>query len=627
MCGIVGIANSSERVDLALVERMRDTMTHRGPDDAGSWSSEDGRVAFGLRRLSIIDLSPKGHQPMCSRDGAVCITFNGEIYNFLDLRADLRRLGHTFDSESDTEVLLAAYAEWGIDSLQRLNGMFAFAIYDAGRKRVFAARDRAGEKPLFYRHGGGAFAFASELKALMADPAMPRRVNLQSLNRYLAFGYVPRERCMLEGVRKLPQAHALTYELESDALRVWQYWRLPEPSDDQRLNAARAEDFVDELESLLKNAVRRQMIADVPVGILLSGGVDSSLITAMAASVTSRPVKTFTVSFPGYGAYDEAAHARLVANYFGTDHSELVGEATSLDLLPRLAVQYDEPMADSSMLPTYLVSKLIRRSATVALSGDGGDELFGGYMHHSLVQSQRRVRAWIPRPLRNVMGSAASTLMPVGMRGRNWLIGFTADLAESIANINIYFDARARARLLAPVWQRLGDAALAPEVEKIALCDGDLSPLQQTTRVDFMTYLPDDILVKVDRASMLASLEVRAPFLDYRIIEFAYGRVPDALRATASGRKLLLRALARRVLPPQFDAVRKQGFSIPLGSWFKGAWRGYMEAILRDADRALFDRNATQELIDGQRRGFSNSHRLYALMMFELWRREYAISL
>jgi asparagine synthase (glutamine-hydrolysing) len=627
MCGIVGIAKARERVEIALVETMRDTMTHRGPDDRGSWSSQDGRVAFGHRRLSIIDLSPKGHQPMLSRNGNLCITFNGEIFNYLDLRDELRRLGYTFDSESDTEVILAAYEEWGTESLRRLNGQFAFAMYDDARKRLFVARDRAGEKPLFYRHQNGTFAFASELKALMADPSLQRRVDLQSLNHYLAFGYVPGERCILEGVQKLPQGHALTYELESDAVHVWPYWQLPQPSSNgEVISAERADALVDELHELLRDAVRRQMIADVPVGILLSGGVDSSLVTAMAASVSSRPVKTFTVSFPGHGVYDEAEHARLVAKHFGTDHSELVGEAGNVDLLPQLAAQYDEPMADSSMLPTYLVSKLIRRDATVALGGDGGDELFGGYMHHTWVQRQQRMRAWLPRPLRRAAGAAASTLMPVGMRGRNWIVGFTSDLQQSIAHVNIYFDANARSRLLAPVWRALGGGALAPEAGKVALCDRELSPLQQTTRVDFMTYLPDDILVKVDRASMLTSLEVRAPFLDYRIIEFAYGRVPDSLRATDSGRKLLLRRLAQRVLPPEFDAVRKQGFSIPLGSWFKGEWGATIESILRDADPALFDRKVMDDLIAGQRRGLSNTQRLYALTMFELWRRTYAVT-
>jgi asparagine synthase (glutamine-hydrolysing) len=628
MCGIVGMAKARERVELALVETMRDTMTHRGPDDRGAWLSDDGRVGFGHRRLAIIDLSPKGHQPMLSRFGNACLTFNGEIYNYLDLRAELQRRGYAFDSESDTEVLLAAYAEWDTDCLRRLNGMFAFAIHDSAKKRLFVARDRAGEKPMFYRHANATFAFASELKALMADPSMPRRVDLDALKHNFAFGYVDGERCMLEGVRKLPAAHALTYELENDSVRVWPYWQLPEPSTNgEVVSPRRAEELVDELEALLKDSVRRQLMADVPVGILLSGGVDSSLVTAMAANVSSRPVKTFTVSFPGHGAYDEAHHARLVAQHFGTEHHELVGEAASVDLLPKLAAQYDEPMADSSMLPTYLVSKLIRRDATVALGGDGGDELFGGYMHHAWVQRQQRVRAWLPRPLRRAIGGAASALMPVGMKGRNWLVGFTADLAQSIAWVNIYFDGKTRARLLGPVWKQLGTAAFAPEIGKMALCDDELSPLQQTTRVDFLTYLPDDILVKVDRASMLTSLEVRAPFLDYRVIEFAYGRVPDSLRATESGRKLLLRRLAARVLPPEFDAVRKQGFSIPLGSWFRGAWGEYMESVLREADPSLFDRNTIDELIAGQRRGYSNSHRLYALTMFELWRRTYAVSI
>jgi asparagine synthase (glutamine-hydrolysing) len=627
MCGIVGKADSKGIVDASLIERMRDTMTHRGPDDCGIWSSLDGRVAFGHRRLSILDLSVRGHQPMRSTDGVSCITFNGEIYNYVELRAELQRLGHSFQSETDTEVVLAAYSEWGTESLKRLNGMFVFAIFDGDRKRLFLARDRAGEKPLFYRHIDRTFTFGSELKALMADRALPRRVDLQALNHYLSFGYVPREKCMVQGVLKLPAAHALTYEIESDRLQVWPYWILPEPgwAAEDTANSD-PEQLLDELESLLGDSVRRQMVADVPVGILLSGGVDSSLITAMAASVSSRPVKTFTVSFPGQGVYDESAHARLVASHFGTDHSEFVAEATSVDLLPRLAAQYDEPMADSSMLPTFLVSEQIRRQATVALGGDGGDELFGGYMHHSWLQSQQRIRKWMPGPLRALVGNAASTVVPVGTRGRNWVIGFTADLPASIAHVNIFFDARSRSRLLAPVWARLGNGALTPEMTKINLTDPRMSTIQQATRVDFLTYLTDDILVKVDRASMLTSLEVRAPFLDYRLIEFAFGRVPDNLRATTSERKVLLRRLAARILPPEFDAVRKQGFSIPLGAWFKGHWGEYMETVLRESDADLFDRRVIDQLIKGQRKGLSNTNRLYALTMYELWRRTYSVS-
>ena len=628
MCGIVGIAVRDQSLDVGALCRMRDTMAHRGPDDQGVWSSSDRRVGLGHRRLAILDLSPNGHQPMLSSDSAACITFNGEIYNYLELRDELRGRGYTFRTESDTEVLLAAYAEWGTDLLQHLNGMFAFAIYDVRRRILFIARDRAGEKPLFYSKRGDTLLFASELKALMAAPGFEKRIDVTALNQYFAFGYVPGGQSMLQGVHKLPAAHALTFEIDTAQLKVWRYWILPHPpTNGQPLSESRCEELADELTGLLRDAVRRQMIADVTVGILLSGGVDSSLVTAMAASVSSRPVKTFTVSFPGHGAYDEAPFARLVASHFGTEHHELVAEPTTIDLLPRLAAQYDEPMADSSMLPTYLVSRLIRRDATVALGGDGGDELFGGYPHHSWLQRQDRYRRFIPGVLRRAVGRTATLVLPLGLRGRNWIIGFSSDVPRSIATLNTFFDPLSRSRLLSPVWEQLGENGSSPECSKEALIAKAGSSLQQATRADFLTYLPDDILVKVDRASMLTSLEVRAPLLDYRIIEFAFGHLPDSLRATASARKIVLRLLARRLLPAQFDATRKQGFSIPLARWFKGEWGRYMESILADASPDIFDRPMIGRLIEGQKRGFSNSHRLFSIVMFELWRRTYDVAL
>jgi asparagine synthase (glutamine-hydrolysing) len=628
MCGIVGIAARDQNVDIEILSRMRDTMVHRGPDDQGIWCSSDHRVGFGHRRLAIIDLSPGGHQPMLSHDSTICITFNGEIYNYIDLRDELRSRGHAFHTESDTEVILAAYAQWGTDLLSRLNGMFAFAIYDATKRVLFIARDRAGEKPLFYSRRGNAFTFASELKALMAMPGFEKRIDRTALNQYFTFGYVPAPQTMLRGVHKLPAAHALTFEIDTAQVKVWPYWTLgPAPSDGHALNQDQCNEFVAELSSLMRDAVRRQMMADVPVGILLSGGLDSSLITAMAASVSSRPVRTFTISFPGHGVYDEAAHAKLVANHFGTEHHELVAEPTTIDLLPRLAAQYDEPMADSSMLPTYLVSRLIRRDATVALGGDGGDELFGGYMHHAWLQRQDAYRRVVPRPLRRAVAATARRVLPLGFRGRNWITSFSSDVPESIATMNTFFDPQSRSRLLRPVWQQIRGNGASPESWKQSLIANAGSPLQQATRADFLTYLPDDILVKVDRASMLTSLEVRAPLLDYRMIEFAFGRLPDSLRATAHGRKIILRMLARKFLPAQFDSSRKQGFSIPLSQWFKGEWGRYMESVLAGASPDIFDRHMIRRLVAGQKRGFSNSHRLFSIVMFELWRRTYDVSL
>lgn len=615
MCGITGlISRSGDDAGRGLLERMRDSMRHRGPDDAGSWWSPDGRVGLAHRRLAIIDLSPAGHQPML-RD-RVAITFNGEIYNFLELRKQLEDSGHTFASSSDTEVMLAAYLQWGPGFVSRLEGMFAFALYDAASDELLLARDRAGEKPLFYSASSDGFAFASELKALFESGRIERRVDPECLDEYLAYGYVSADRSLVAGVRKLPPASILRYNLRNGAVDVTRYWDVPSAEE---ARPRPIDDLCDELESLLRRAVSRQMISDVPIGILLSGGVDSSLITALAASVVPA-VKTFTITFPGH-AVDEGPFARLVANHFGTTHHELVAEPATVEMLPVLAKQYDEPIADSSMIPTYLVSRLVRQHATVAIGGDGGDELFGGYPHYSLLLKEWRLQRLVPRPFRKIVAGGAR-LLPVGTRGRNHLIGLGEGVPETIAHVNMYFDRATRERL---VKHRASQRA---EVRRSAIVRRDSTPLRAAMLADFETYLPNDILVKVDRASMLTSLEVRAPFLDPSMIEFAFSQVADGQRASAGGgRKLLLRALGRRLLPGALDLRRKQGFSIPLDQWFTGDFGVYMRNVLQESDDRVFDRTVIRELIRGQERGRSNSNRLFLLTMFELWRREYGITI
>ena len=624
MCGIVGIAAAVPASNRINLEMMRDTMRHRGPDDCGLWESADGRVAFGHRRLAIIDLSPGGHQPMSDTTGGICIVFNGELYNYRDLRSELEGSGHSFKTASDTEVILAAYRAWGIDCLDRFNGMFAFGLYDTAQRRVFLARDRAGEKPLFYAHLPDRLLFASELKALMTDPTFPRVLDPESLNFYLTYGYVPGERCILKQVRKLAPGHALTYGVDTGVLRSWSYWKLPPPAPSIQASTPA---LVDELDSLLADSVRLRLVADVPVGVLLSGGIDSSLVTALAARVSSQPVKTFTIAFPGHGTYDESSYARLVARHFGTEHVELAAEPATVKLLPELAKQFDEPMADSSMVPTFLVSRVIRDHAKVALGGDGGDELFGGYAHYSWMQRQERFRRYVPSVLRGLVGTVAARVMPVGLKGRNHLIGSTADLPYSIAHVNVYFDRWTRAKLFKPLQSGTSMGNGRPEAYRAGLCDHRHSVLRQATEADFKSTMVDAYLVKVDRASMLASLEVRAPWLDHRIVEFAFGRVPDALRATETERKILPRLLAQRLLPSTLDLTRKQGFSMPLATWFQGEWGSYIEDVLSQADSHLFDPTVIQSLIVGQRRGLANTARLFALTMFELWRREYRVRL
>lgn len=593
-------------------------MDHRGPDDAGEWWAPDGRVGFGHRRLAVLDLSPAGHQPMAA-DGDLCITYNGEIYNFLELREELMSRGHAFKSNCDTEVILSAYREWGVGCLERFNGMFAFGLYDARSRRLLLARDRAGEKPLFYSQADGTIIFASELKGLLADGSLDRRVDVEALDCFLAEGFVPGDRCILQGVRKLPAAHALLFDVERGEPTVWQYWQLP--GLDVSTKTETEDDLLVELEELLEKAIRRQMVSDVPLGILLSGGVDSSLVTALAARSNSS-VKTFTVGFPGFQAHDETEHARLIARHFDTDHMELPAERTTPEVLPILARQFDEPIIDSSMIATYLISRLVREHCTVALGGDGGDELFGGYSHYSRLLWMRRAFGWVPRPLRAPIGHMGEALLPVGFKGRNWLQALAADGDRDVPLIASYFDRRTRRGLLntGENWVHVAEELRARRLP----AGGDL--LRRSTVSDFEGYLPEDILVKTDRTSMLNSLEMRAPMLDVAVIEFAFGRVPSHLKATATARKVLLKKLVSKLLPANFDLTRKQGLNVPLSSWLESeTWLAFFREVLLDGGQGLFRHATIERLLRGQAWGCSNGERLFGLLMFELWRNEYHI--
>jgi asparagine synthase (glutamine-hydrolysing) len=621
MCGIVGVVSRSGVVDRNWVAAAAASVRHRGPDDAGEWWSDDGRVGLGHRRLAIVDLSSAGHQPMCDLRGEHVIVFNGEIYNFKELRADLALGGHRFRSHSDTEVVLAAYREWGLDCLQHLNGMFAFAIYDAREQRLLLARDRAGEKPLFYSLSDEALRFGSELKAILADAAVSRRIDREALDCYLSMGFVPGDRCILRGVQKLPPAHALSFDLRTGRALMWRYWRLPKLDENAAAHLG-TNALVEELEAILSDAVARQLVADVPVGVLLSGGLDSSLVTALAVRHAPK-VKTFTVAFSGYRAHDESTYARLVSTHFGTEHTELSATEVTVDVLPTLARQFDEPIVDSSMIPTYLISRLVRERCAVVLGGDGGDELFGGYRHYERLARLQCIGWVVPRWVRRRVAATAESL-PIGFKGRNWLQAFGVDLQTGLPLVASYFDAASRIRLMSPEpW------SLVAEKIRSERTDDSAGLLQRATRTDFENYLAEDILVKVDRASMLSSLEVRAPLLDVRLIEFAFGKVPSRLKATTFRRKALLRALATRLLPPQFDAHRKHGFSIPLSEWLKeeGSWSDYFREVLVESKSGIFSRAVIDQLLLGQAAGHANSERLFALVLLELWMREYRCGL
>lgn len=620
MCGLNGIASKStvELSNRDWLAKGLAAMRHRGPDDTGEWWSGDGRVGLGHGRLSILDLSSAGHQPMHYNELGLHIVFNGEIYNYDDLREELRKIGHQFNSRTDTEVILHAYKAWGDSFIQRLSGMFSIALYDEQQQRLILVRDRAGEKPLFYANLGKQLVFASELKGMLTHQAISRKINPGSLDCLLSMGYVTTDRCILQGVKKLKPAHALIFDIQTGESKTWRYWSPPEFDSSLQLSE---NELLYELESLLLDAVNRQLVADVPVGILLSGGVDSSIITALAAK-SGKKISTYTVSFPGYGRFDESPHARLIANHFGTQHMELECTDVATSLLPKLAIQYDEPLVDSSMIPTFLLTELIRKHCKVALGGDGGDELFGGYEHHSRLLWMADKTNHIPRFLRRFV-SSLSGFLPVGFKGRAWAKNFGADIQKKLPQIAQVYDRTWRKGLLSAHadWPLIAEEVWDNEI------DADMDLVQRATRMDFHHYLPDDILVKVDRASMLNSLEMRAPMLDHRVIEFAFGKVPPHLKANTSNRKILLKKLTARLLPDEFDKKRKQGFGIPLGQWLRsGEWYDYSKDILLSSN-SLFDQKKVESVFCSHKKGHENTERLFALIMIQLWAQHYRLSL
>jgi asparagine synthase (glutamine-hydrolysing) len=637
MCGICGILrNNGMGVEPERLIRMRDSLAHRGPDDAGALlagsasTTLESRVEFttlddlkpapgslsafdiGLahRRLSIIDLSEAGHQPMANEDGTIWITYNGEVYNYRQIRSELIAAGHRFHSDTDTEVVVHAYEQWGDECLGRFNGMFAFAIYDAARRALFLARDRVGEKPLYYLLSDREFCFASELKAISLATQAPSAVDIESLNFYLALGYVPGDRCILKGVHKLPPAHAAVYDLATRRLSTWRYWDCPLPDEGAQSDTEEA--LLDELECLITDSVKLRLVADVPVGVFLSGGIDSSLITAIAARHSTRPIKTFTISFPDAARFDEAGYANRVAEYFGTEHHVLDAGRSVFDVMKELLPFIDEPLADSSLLPTYLVSKLTRQFVTVALGGDGGDELFGGYSHYRRAVRDGASLQWVPPRMLRWLGGVAGRL-PAGVKGRNRLASLRHGCLEQTVWDNPYFDKYLRQKLFSDCTSSSFNGQLgAPEQWRRSLLAEGCGDIDRLTRLDLLSYLPDDILTKVDRAGMACSLEVRAPWLDHRIVEFAFRKVPADLKVRKGQTRILQKRLARRLLPRDLDLSRKHGFSVPMDDWLRTADGGAWARRILSSHVGLFNLGFIESLLRGQKRR-SNGARLWSL--------------
>jgi asparagine synthase (glutamine-hydrolysing) len=640
MCGVVGIRGTSSGITaLDVVRAMAETLAHRGPDAAGDWSSDD--LAMGFRRLAVIDLSPTGAQPMTSASSRLVLAFNGEIYNHDQLRAELEGSGLSFRGRSDTEVLVQAIEHWGLrPTLDRLNGMFAFALWDRGTRVLSLARDRLGEKPLYYGRVGSRLVFASELRALRAIPGAAFEVDRGSLASLLRCGYVRSPGSILAGVRQVPPGAVV--ELHEDEHR----WREPEPywslgevvRRHRSAHALGQQETQDAVHDLLAESVRMRMVADVPVGAFLSGGVDSSLVVALMQRSAARPARTFSIGFDE-AEFDEADHARAVAGHLGTDHTELyVTAREALEIVPRLADIYDEPFADSSQIPARLVSELARRDVTVALSGDGADELFGGYMRYLFAE---RVWPWlarVPRPAR-MMGAAALGALPT----RSW-DGISRRLGNALPQV-------ARRRL-GPSVQRVTSALPATTIEDLSRrlsghwrdpgmlvrglpimskepgsVDVDdvaagLPPAERFMYLDSVSYLPDDILTKVDRASMSVGLEVRVPFLDHRLVELAWA-LPLGQGAGDRRGKAVLRQILHRYLPASMMDRPKMGFGVPVASWLRGPLRPWAEELLAEPrlrlEGYLFPEPITQAWKAHLAGSADLSAPLWDVLMFQSW--------
>lgn len=634
MCGIVGAVwdDGGPPLDEKALRAMADRIAHRGPDDSGTHL--DDHAALGFRRLSIVDLAG-GHQPLSNEDGTVWTVFNGEIYNFPSLRRRLEARGHTLKTQGDAEVIVHLYEDEGPAFVALLRGMFALAVWDARRRTLVLARDRLGQKPLLYRydHDGKRLLFASELKALLALPAddFPRRVDPVAVDQYLTYGYVPHPKTILEGVNKLPPAHyAVWHEGRLSLTRYWEPdWNLETdlpPGDD-----------VERLRELLADAVREQMIADVPLGAFLSGGVDSTIIVGLMQKASSRPVRTFAIGFDD-PAFDETRHAEAAARFLGTEHHTFRIEPRAWEAIPALVEQFDEPFADSSALPTWYVARETRREVTVALTGDAGDELFAGYDRYrgvalaaQLDRLPERARAVLSGPLARAIPVSAKAKTPL-RKVRRWLEAVGAGPVARYLHWVSMFDEPSRAALYADGWLDALAADGSPDPADVLSRAFDAGskrdPVTRATIADILTYLPGDLLVKVDMASMAHGLECRSPFLDHRVVEFAAALpLRRKLRLRGGRSKVVLKEAFADLLPPGLRNRPKMGFGVPIDRWFRGPLQDELRAVLLDPvalDRGLFRPEAVARLIDEHAQGKrDHAYKLWGLLMLESWFRRH----
>ena len=619
MCGIAGLA-SAGRPDAALVRRMCDTLVHRGPD--GSGYHDDDHAALGMRRLAIIDVAGS-QQPVYNEDRTVAAVFNGELYNFPELREDLRRRGHRFVTNGDSECLVHLYEDYGDDLVHHLRGMFAFAIWDATARRLLLVRDRVGKKPLYWREDGASLAFGSELKALVADPAVHRRIDPVALHHYLTYQYVPAPWSIYQGIQKLQPGHLLSWQ--DGVTKVSRYWRL----DSAQRRVTSVPEAAEQLRCLLLDATKVRMLSERPLGAFLSGGLDSSAVVAAMARQTSGPVKTFSIGFD-HAQFDEREHARRLAEFYGTDHQEFVVTPAAMDVLPTLAWHFDEPFADASAIPSFYVARMSSQHVTVVLTGDGGDESFGGYQRYALMGMTGRIPVpTIAQPRLHDLGS----FIVRHSRPRSWprSVGRMGEvLGEPVprryARMMSYFTPEQKLDLYTGALRdQLADVdsyELLYEAYAESRARSDVGRLMD---VDVQTYLPGDLLAKVDITTMACSLEARSPFLDHHLMEWA-ASLPGRLKVRSWTTKFLLKQAMLPWLPADLVTRRKQGFGVPIASWLRTELRDLAWDVLTDQtarSRGLFRPEAVSALLSEHEQGGDHSTRIWALIQFELWHRNF----
>jgi len=618
MCGICGelTFEAGATVDPVTLAAMRDRLSHRGPDADGLFVGEDGRIGLGFRRLRIIDLSSAANQPLCNEDGSVRVVFNGEIYNYQTLRARLLSNGHQFRSRSDTEVLVHLYEEVGERFVDEIDGMFAIGLWDARRRRLLLARDRTGKKPLFYYQDRHRLVFGSEIKALFAHGAVPVDVDETQIPRYFTFGYVPHPATFYRGIRQIDPATVLVAAADGriESRRYWQL-RFRDPAETSSVDRRVARDRV---RQLVTEAVSRRTVSDVPIGAFLSAGIDSTIVVGVLSRLSDRPVRTFTIGFEDAPAFDETAAARKVAERFGTEHTEFRVKPSAVQLIDRLIWHHDGPFGDSSAIPTFLVSELTRPHATVVLTGDGGDDVFAGYLRFRAALAAD----WMPRAVGPAL-NALLTLLPKAPHERHWLARARRFMrfahlppADRLARWTSVFQE--------DLASLLPDGAPADDVARAAgsLDAGGGSRLGALLAANFSSYLPDDLLVKADRCTMANSIEARCPLLDTALVEYA-ASLPDSFKVSGGQGKAILREAFADLIPRDIDRRPKTGFGVPLDAWFRGELREFVRDTLLSRSAALrtyIRPDGLERLIDAHQRGRANvGHRLWTLVCFERW--------